>query len=113
MLTVSNTGVVRLTRGDTAELEVTISKADGSAYEMQPDDKLIFSVKKTIKSAEYDVQKIVTGSNVIHIDPADTANMAFANYLYDVELRTAAGAVYTVIPPTGFEIATEVTCGTD
>lgn len=110
MLTVNSNGVVQLTRGDTAELEVTIKKSDGTAYDMQPDDKLVFSVKKDIKSTEYDIQKTVIGSNVICIDPIDTASLVFAKYLYDVELRTATGAVYTVIPPTTFEVATEVTC---
>ena len=51
----------------------------------------------------------MTGSNQFHIEPEDTKFLSFGKYLYDVELTTASGDVYTVIVPTTFEVLKEVT----
>ena len=60
------------------------------------------------------IQKIVTefgekGEAVIGIDPADTADLAFGDYVYDVQLTQAVGAVITLVPPARFRIMEEVT----
>jgi hypothetical protein len=46
---------------------------------------------------------------MIHFEPKDTAGLEFGDYVYDVELCTAEGDVYTVIAKTGFKIREEVT----
>lgn len=111
MLTVNSNGTIQLTRGDSAELAVTIlNKDDNSYYEIGEADKLTFSVKRSVKTNEYALQKEVVGTSIIPIDPADTASLEFAKYQYDVQLTTAAGKVFTVIAPSTFEITAEVTC---
>lgn len=100
---------IRLTRGDTAYLQIPLTTAVG-AYEMAPEDTLTFSVKKNTRDVEYSFQKKVTGSNNVHILPIDTSALAFGQYTYDVQLDTNDGDVFTVIPPSTFEVLKEVTC---
>lgn len=110
MLYIESNNVIRLTRGDTAKLTVPIENdLDNSSYVMDERDTLTFTIKKSVKDNENLVQKVVTGSNNFHIKPEDTDSLPFGKYVYDVQLTTAGGDVYTVIEPTSFEILSEVT----
>lgn len=110
MLYIESNNVIRLTRGDTAKLTVPIENdLDNSSYVMDELDTLTFTIKKSVKDNENLVQKVVTGSNNFHIKPEDTDSLPFGKYVYDVQLTTAGGDVYTVIEPTSFEILSEVT----
>ncbi len=110
MLYVNTDGTIQLTRGDTARLIVAIKNdLDGSGYELNADDVLRLTIKKTVNDSTPAVQKTVVGSCKFHIEPEDTQELAFGKYLYDVELTTSGGDVYTVIVPTVFEILKEVT----
>lgn len=100
---------IRLTRGDTAYLDIPLVTVDDS-YEMSNTDTLTFSVKKSTRDTDYILQKIVKGTNSFHIEPKDTAGLAFGKYTYDVQLDTIDGDVFTVIPPSTFEVLSEVTC---
>lgn len=104
---------IQLTRGDTARLTVDLDcfLEDGTKqpYTMRNDDVLTLSVKRTAKSFKACLQKDVKGSNEIHIKPEDTAALDFGSYVYDVELCTAEGDVYTVIENKTFKIGVEVT----
>lgn len=110
MLYVGSDGKVQLTRGDSARLSVTIRNdlGDGN-YEVTPTDTLRLTIRKTVNDATPAVQKTVTGTSKFYIKPEDTKDLSFGKYLYDVELTTASGDVYTVIVPTTFEILKEVT----
>ena len=58
MLYVLDDGTIRLTRGDTARLSTVISNgATGQPYEIQPNDVLTLTVKKTVKDLEPRFQK--------------------------------------------------------
>ena len=100
---------IRLTRGDTAYLEIPLVTSDG-IYEMSPEDTLTFSVKKNTRETEYIFQKVITGVNTFRVEPNDTDELTFGKYVYDVQLNTPEGDVYTVIPPSTFEVLAEVTC---
>lgn len=110
MLIVSKYGEIKLTRGDTARLTVTLTTEEGKAYEVQATDTLTLSVKKAVTDTEYVLQKVIEGSNTFHIEPKDTAGLSFGKYKYDVQLTTGGGDVYTVITPATFEIQSEVSC---
>lgn len=99
---------IRMTRGDTAYLTIPLAGAT-EAYEMQPTDTLTLTVKKSVRDGECILSKTVTGDNTIHIEPSDTAELAFGKYIYDVQLNTNDVDIYTVIPPSTFELLTEVT----
>ena len=104
---------IHLTRGDTARLTVDldIEFEDGTKqpYSVQNDDVLTLSVKKRKKDFKPCIEKVVKGSADFHIKPEDTADLDFGSYVYDVEIRTAEGDVYTVIENKTFKIGVEVT----
>ena len=100
---------IKLTRGDTAYLDIPLATTNGE-YVMSSTDTLTFSVKKNTRETEYIFQKVIEGSNTFHIEPADTAALTFGKYMYDVQLNTTNGDVFTVIPPSTFEVLAEVTC---
>ena len=107
MLKVEN-GTIKLTRGDTAPLTVKLEQ-DGEEVEVGPNDQLTLTVKRSTTTADALVEKTVTGTNDIVIDPADTEELAYGSYKYDVQLTTEDGGVYTVAGPATFRIAEEVT----
>lgn len=109
MLIVSKSGEIKLTRGDTARLTVSIADDAGEPHTIQEGDTLVMTVKRNITDADPCIQKVVTGGNAIHIKPEDTAVLEFGKYKYDVQLTTVDGDVYTVIAPSVFEILQEVT----
>lgn len=110
MLYVEADNTIKLTRGDTAYLEVPlVDDTTGETYEMQPGDKLTLSVKKNVKDATCCFQKVVEGSNIFKVLPEDTAGCDFAKYKYDIQLDTAAGDTFTVIEPACFTVMPEVT----
>ena len=110
MLYINKDGTIRLTRGDTARLTVTINNDfDGKLYEITETDVLKLTVKRSVRDTTPAFQKSVTGSNKFYIVPDDTKDLVFGKYIYDVELTTVGGDVYTVIEPTIFEILKEVT----
>ena len=110
MLYIESNNVIKLTRGDTAKLTVPIENdLDNTSYVMDEQDVLTFTIKKSVKDNDNLVQKVVTGSNNFHIKPEDTDSLPFGKYVYDVQLTTAGGDIYTVIEPTSFEILSEVT----
>jgi hypothetical protein len=110
MLYVNADNTIKLTRGDTAYLDITVTEdSTGEPYVMKAGDKLTMTVKKTCKDSECYFSKTVEDSTLIVIEPVDTARLAFGNYMYDVQLDTSAGEVFTVIEPACFTIMPEVT----
>lgn len=105
MLTIKN-NTITLTRGDTARIDLAISK-DGETYDYSP-DTVVFSVKTSTTTPEYVFQKTVT-DGVIYIAPSDTESLPYGTYRYDVQVTTQSGDVCTVIPPSSFIVAPEVT----
>ena len=110
MFYVLEDGTIKLTRGDTARFSVNLSNdLTGSDYTMAVDDKITFTVKKKVKDDAPLLQKNMIGYPVFHIKPEDTQDLSFGRYVYDVQINTASGDVYTIIEPSTFEILKEVT----
>lgn len=111
MLYVQEDGSIKLTRGDTARLTVSITNdLTKDEYQIADTDVLTLSIKKSIRDTTTAVQKSVTGSGTFYIEPVDTKDLEFGKYKYDVQLTTSGGEIYTVISPNDFEIMQEVTC---
>lgn len=107
----TDNGTIRLTRGDTARLYITIeNESVGENYEITSADTLRLTLKKSIKDTYPAFQKVISGTNMFHIEPGDTSNLSFGRYFYDIELTTSDGDVYTIIGPAIFEILKEVSC---
>ena len=107
---------ISLTRGDTANIDLTIQKSTDEKYILTGNDKVYLTVKESASDIEYKFQKVVNYASVledgsIHIKilPADTKNLEFMEYTYDIELKTTADDVFTIIPNSPFVITPEVT----
>lgn len=110
MLKILEDDTIQLTRGDTAAITVDIfDEVTATPYTLASDDTLTLSVKKTVNDRTYYFQKVVTGTNRIIIQPADTQKLGFGTYVYDIQLNKASGEVSTVLGPATFELLTEVT----
>ena len=110
VLNISDTGVIKLTRGDTARFSVGIlNEISDSAYSISDNDQLTLTVKKKVKDEDSLIQKTITGATLFHIKPEDTSSLSFGKYVYDVQLTTSDGDVYTIVGPTTFELLAEVT----
>ena len=111
MLYIQHGGKIRLTRGDTAMLKVSITNdITGNEYTVAEDDTMVLTIKKDISDTDVTVQKTLVGESTFHIEPNDTRSLEFGKYIYDVQLNKANGEVYTIIEPITFEILQEVTC---
>lgn len=98
---------IYLTRGDTAILKVDILDANGDMYTPSATDEVYMTLRKTPRGEEIFCHTIQDG--ILMIDPEDTAELPYGNYVYDCELRTASGIVQTFIPATLFRVMEEVT----
>lgn len=111
MLLIKPDNSIALTRGDTAYLDISIiNDVTKEPYALAADDTLTLSVKRTIKDDAPCLQKAVTGTNSFKITHADTCQLSFGMYQYDVELNTADGDTFTVVGPASLELLKEVTC---
>lgn len=109
MLHVSN-NVISMTRGDTAKFTVPIKdQLNNQTYTIKTTDKLKFTIKKKVTDETALVSKEVTGDNKFQLNPADTNELSYGKYVYDVQLTNEFDEVYTVIEPTSFELLSEVT----
>lgn len=88
-------GVIKITRGDSASLTVGLKKKDGSDYVMKSGDTLTMTVRKVIGASV--LMQIVSETNTIYIAPSDSKKLAVGSCVYDIELKTASGDVFTVI----------------
>ena len=96
---------IYLVRGDSGAITVNVLNADGSTRVIQPGDEILMTVRATPTSGIL-FQK--TGPEIV-IEPADTANLAFGTYCYDVQITLADGTVDTIIPKNEFIVLEEVT----
>ena len=98
---------ISLTKGDNASFKVNIIEANGQIRQLFDDDIITLTVRKTANS---DVAFTKTAENgVINLVPTDTKSLAAGTYVYDIQLTTFGGNVYTIIPISYFEIGQEVT----
>lgn len=103
-------GVISLTRGDTAYLSLNLTNNDGEPYEFKNGDTVTLSVKKDYEDVEnYLFQKVVAAGDTIVIEPQDTKPYEYGRYVYDVQVNTAVGEVFTVLGPNTFKITKEAT----
>ena len=108
MLNITNSEI-KLTRGDSATILVQIKDLNGDIYNLEPGDKLLFTMKRNCNTTEIVIQKDITSDSIINITHDDTKNLDYGSYIFDVQCTLANGKVYTVIEPHLFIIENEVT----
>ena len=103
-----------ITRGDSYSLTVIIKDQDGNVLELEQEDTVYFTVKKSTETSTIALQKIITsfteeGYCNIEIEPQDTKEFRYGNYVYDIQVSYANGNVLTIIKPSRLIIGEEVT----
>lgn len=96
-----------MTRGDSEWLLVTIS-----GYELQPGDKLEMTVRPYVGGRvllHKEITEFEDNAANISIWPEDTQSLNFGTYVYDLQLTFAGGTVKTIVKPSRFTVAQEVT----
>lgn len=90
---------IYLTRGDTGIFTVSLEDCEGHPYIPQAGEKIRFAMaKKFGAGADVLVNKQFPADTLtLEIEPQDTKNLAFGEYVYDVELTDLSGHVSTVI----------------
>lgn len=102
-------GNISLTRGDTAYISLALVD-NGEPFKWKDGDTVTLTVKRTYEDIEdYLFQKIVAGGDTIVIEPIDTKQYEYGRYIYDVQVNTAIGEVFTVVGPATFKLTKEAT----
>lgn len=105
-----------LTRGDSAALEVSMTK-DGEPYTPEPGDVVRFALKHAAMNAKRTqfkddeplvLRDIPIETLMLELRPADTKDLDFGEYRYDVEITFSDGFVDTFIEDAPFELTPEV-----
>ncbi len=109
MFSVNNNNI-SLIRGDSGVFELAVQDTDGNAAELDAGDVLTFTVRRVAASPIVVIKKQIDIADMqVNIEPADTADLRFGAYVYDVELKRSDGFVDTIIPPHEFLLLEEVT----
>ena len=108
MVKVSGT-TITMTRGDTLVVEVGILNPDGTPYVPAQADVVRFALKKDYSDETPILRKVLDNSDLkLTLQPSDTKELDFGNYVYDVELTKADGSVDTFICKARFVLSEEV-----
>lgn len=99
--------ILYLVKNDNVRFHVELSN-----YTIKPDDTLTFTVKKDFGIFAY-ISKTISADEDFTLVPEDTAGMYPGTYWYDVQLNTADGGHYTVVPVSRLELVEEVTTAGD
>lgn len=96
----SSNEVINLTRGDDASIEVSLTLDDGTEYDMDSNDYLIFGVREAPTDDSPVLISIESdrGSNTIVFEHDDTNEMDIGTYSAEIQLMTSDGKRYTVWP---------------
>lgn len=98
-----NDGVIAITRGDDAVLEVAIHTSEGVDYAMAEGDVLTLTVRELPSEHQPVLLRVpgAPGSCRLVLHGADTAGIAPGKYSCDIQLDCQAGGRYTVLPAPG------------
>ena len=103
-----------LIRGDTETIIISCSDINSQPLQFVNGDILYFTVKEKTTTEDKLIQKVITnfetdGTALIDIDSADTKDLRFKTYVYDIQWVRTNGVVTTIVPPSKFTILEEVT----
>ena len=107
---------ITMTRGDTLRVQIAIQQ-DGEAYVPEAGDSVAFYLKHNAlngkRTAYKDTEPLITkdvntDAMILALNPNDTKLLDFGNYVYDLQITFANGAVDTFINNADFVIVPEV-----
>lgn len=101
--------VIRITRGDSLTVNITLTDGDGYKYEPVEGDTVWFRVKKSASASDILIEKqIDIETLILELVEDDTKDLAFGEYRYEVEVITLEQDHYTVIKNAPFIITEEL-----
>lgn len=86
--------IIKITKGDSAAIKCNLKNADGSDYIMKSGDKLTMTVRK--KAGESILMAVESTSNILDLTPTDTNKLVAGQCVYDIQLTTSVGDVFTI-----------------
>lgn len=99
---------VKLTRGDSFVADVSITR-DGEPYIPESDDVITFSMKKSYYDEEDLITKQIDPEELqLSLEPSDTADLDFGEYVYDIDIVFPDGSKDTFIAEGILELTPEV-----
>lgn len=116
MIRVNKNNVIEMTRGDTLLVRVVPTRA-GAPYVPIEGDSIRFALKSNkmdyAKTKFKDTTPLVLknvplDTLLLRLDPEDTKELPFGEYIYDVQLTQADGFVSTFVANTRFKLCEEV-----
>ena len=100
---------ITLTRGDTFMADITINKQDNTPYIPVEGDSVRFAMKGSYEDAEPILTKDIPNDSLkLILEPEDTKELAFGQYIYDIQLTKASGEVDTFITKAKLKLTEEV-----
>lgn len=83
-----NDKLIRMTRGDSCTINLTIYENDGTTiYTPTENDHIIFTVKPDINNNYEVIRKNFVDGNTLILHKGDTINLNFGEYFYDIRLE--------------------------
>lgn len=107
MFCITETNKIIITKGDTATMQVEAYDCEQKKYDIKPNDRVLIKVKKT-QNSEPVINKEADADNIITFLPNDTNELDSGLYVYDIQIITENGNIYTIIPLNYFEIEEDV-----
>lgn len=108
MLKIDGT-TIRLTRGDTLKIAISLKDYEGHDYTPSQGDVIRFALKKRYEDSRPLIHKIIDNSDLMLVlEPSDTKDLSFGDYVYDIEITFNDGTVDTFICEAIFTLAKEV-----
>lgn len=110
MLEIDRNGNIKLTRADTAYIDVIdLKDKDGTAYTLVSGDVIWFRLKGAATLLE---KQLIIDTDLnfatLTLEPEDTEDLAFSTYKYEMELVTSIGEHFTFIAYKNFTIDNEL-----
>lgn len=107
MLYIDEDNNIKLTRGDTAIIDVELKDEYGEPYAMTANDRLIFTLRKIWDKGNILLEKTVSIPE-FNFSTQDTKNLDFGTYCYDIYIyNTSSEKLDTFIAEKTFIIGEE------
>lgn len=107
MFSIDETNKIKIIRGDTAILILTLND-----YSLSQGDQVKLTVKKNIRDSKAAITKVVTefteGKAIISLEEKDTKNLIAGDYVYEIEVRLANGTIDTIIQASKFKVLADL-----
>ena len=102
---------ITLTRGDTFKAQISLTDTEGNPYTPVEGDHIRFAVKKSYDDPDTEVlinKEVPIETMILTLEPSDTKDLDFGEYVYDIQYTNSAGEVDTFITTSAFILTEEV-----